>query len=29
MEAHEKEEILAGLENGRKALLDVLSGLTE
>jgi hypothetical protein len=29
MEAHEKEEILADLENGREALLDVLSGVTE
>lgn len=29
MEAHEKEKILADLENGRKALLDVLSGATE
>jgi hypothetical protein len=29
MEAHEKEAILGHLENGRKALLDALSGVTE
>jgi hypothetical protein len=29
MEAHEKEQVLADLENGRNALLEVLSGVTE
>lgn len=29
MEAHEKGKMLADLESGRKALLDVLSGITE
>jgi hypothetical protein len=29
MEAHEKETVLAHLENGRRSLLDALSGVTE
>jgi hypothetical protein len=29
MEAHEKQKLLADLESGRQALLDVLSGMTE
>src|SRR5712692_7994446 len=29
MEAHEREKLLTDLENGRKALLNALSGVTE